>query len=244
MLLLKNTVSKFFVLICLFFYLYSVPLSFIPLHVGSRVVLAVAGFFILIFHLAKQAGIRKDILIKKDILIYAGIFALLIFFSLTAIFLNGTKDLEFVTYPVSLSLILLAAYFIHFIVKKTNRIVTYETIMNLIVTAVLIQVLLALFSFLSPAVSNFLLSIQSINELEASKIQETMTLRLVGFGSTFFGAGLINGFALMTIAVLVKKPGISYYRIFLLSLAFLIIFVLGMMMARTTIIGFVLAIVY
>jgi len=122
MLLLKNTVSKFFVLICLFFYLYSVPLSFIPLHVGSRVVLAVAGFFILIFHLAKQAGIRKDILIKKDILIYAGIFALLIFFSLTAIFLNGTKDLEFVTYPVSLSLILLAAYFIHFIVKKTNRI--------------------------------------------------------------------------------------------------------------------------
>jgi hypothetical protein len=241
---LKNLIGKVVVFVCLFFYLYSIPFRFIPLHIGSRVVLGIAGFIILIFQIVKEAETKKDIFIAKDIVVYVSIFALIVFFSLISIFFNDTRDLEFVTYPISLCLILLAAYFIHFIVKKTYRVITYETIMNLIVIAVLVQVLLALSSFLSPAINNFLISLQSINELEASKIEQTMSLRLVGFGSTFFGAGLINGFALMIIAVLIKKRDIRYSRILFLSFAFLAIFVLGMMMARTTIIGFILAIGY
>lgn len=242
--ILKNIIGKSFVFICVFFYLYSVPFSFAPFGIGTRVYLAIAGFIILIFQLTKQAELKKDIFIRKDTLVFALTFVFIIFISLISVFLNNTRDIQFITYPISLCLILLAAYFIHFILKKNYRIISFETIMNLIVIAVLVQVILALLSFLFPSVNNFLLGLQSINELEASKIEQTMTIRLMGFGSTFFGAGLINGFTLIIIAVLIKKPNTSYGRILFLSFAFLAIFSLGMMMARTTIIGFILAITY
>jgi hypothetical protein len=76
--------------------------------------------------------------------------------------------------------------------------------------------------------------------LDESVIEKTVELRLIGFGSRFFGAGLVNAYALILISFVVSfaksKKELLFY-----AFSFLIIFVIGMMMARTTLIGFILS---
>ena len=239
---LINIMQRSAVLFCFFFYLYSVQLRGMPF--GSRVVLAMLGLFFLVFRMVKEIETKGDAGISKRLLIYALSFAAIIFVSFFTVIFNGTHDYEFIKYPVSLVLILLAGYFIYKKKKKSHRQLSYETVMYYIICAVLIQVLLALISFLSPAFSDLLLSIQTFSELDISKIEETATLRLTGFGSTFFGAGIVNGYALICIAVLLKNKNIKWRNILFLSTSFLLIFTLGMMMSRTTIIGAGIAIIY
>lgn len=234
--------NKLLLLLCIFFYLYSVQLVGFPF--GTRIILALCGLFVLIFTKLKEIDIKKDVFISKYFYWYCLCFAAIIFFSFFAIFINGTNDYEFVRYPLSMIFILLAGYFIHFILKKTYGEVSYEKLMYFIILAVLIQALISLLSFLSPAVSEALLNIQSFSEIDVAKMEETFSFRLNGFGSTFFAAGIINGFALMLIAFLIKSKKNFGSKTYFLALCFLIIFVLGMMMARTTIIGFLLAILY
>ncbi len=90
--------------------------------------------------------------------------------------------------------------------------------------------------FSIPALREFLNSIQIYNEHEIKVLQETQNFRLNGFGSRFFGAGIINGFALILITSLIKFHK-KETKVLILSFAYLFIFVFGMMMARTTIIG-------
>ncbi|WP_153798250.1 hypothetical protein [Foetidibacter luteolus] len=234
--------KKGFLQLCIFFYIYSVQLTGIPF--GSRILLAMSGFAILVFTIDKQVKTFKQILIKKELLTYFFLFGLIILVSVLSLILNNTRDYEFVKYPVSLVLIILAAYFIHFIAKKTYRNISYETIMKYILVAVLIQVMLALLSFLFPPFADILNRIQSISEFDISKLEETAEFRLTGFGATFFGAGIVNSYALLIVAVLLSNPGNSNRRIFFLTLSFIMVFVLGMMMARTTIIGLGMAAIY
>ncbi len=236
--------GKIFVQVCVFFYLYSVQFNGIPFHIGTRIILSASGLLILLFNCIKQLDHRKDIFISRDLVGYMIAFLVLSSFSIACIFLNGTSDIEFVKYPLSLVFILLAGYCIYFMLKKVYKQVTYEIIMYHIIIAVLIQVVLSLTSFLSPLVNDILISIQYVSDQDISKIEETTGFRLIGFGSTFFGSGIVNGYALMLIAVLLKKKTAGRLQVFFLSFLFLVIFVLGMMMARTTLVGFILAIIY
>jgi hypothetical protein len=221
-----------------------VQLIVLPFGLGSRIALALCGSVVLLFNIDKQTQSKKDIFIQKDIIQYFFVFAALIIISFIALVLNNTRDFEFVKYPLSITFILLACYFLHFLIKKVHKKITYEIIMRYIMVAVLIQVLVSLVSYLSPQVNTFLIHIQNLNELDTSKIEETGAHRFIGFGSTFFGAGLINGFALMVIAVLLKDKRLSGIKIFMYSMTFFIILLLGVMMARTTLVGFGFALLY
>ena len=47
-----------------------------------------------------------------------------------------------------------------------------------------------------PALHDFMYSIIRLNELEDEMVDSTYGMRLQGWGSNFFGAGIINGLAL------------------------------------------------
>ncbi len=239
-----RVLAKIVIQLCFFFYLYSVQLIIIPFGIGSRVALALCGLIIFLFNLEREVQLRKDIFIQKGILKYIFAFALIIFVSLLTIALNKTRDFEFVQYPVSIVLILAAAYFIHFLIKKVHKKITYEIVMKYIIVAVLIQVIISLISYLSPQINELLMRLQNLNALDISKIEETGEHRFIGFGSTFFGAGMINGFTLMILAVMLKRKPLTRIKIFMYSLVYFIILLLGLMMARTTLIGFALSLIY
>jgi hypothetical protein len=212
--------------------------------VSTRLLLAFTGLIVLVFIVTKQANEAKDIFIGKNFIRYLLAFAAIIFISAVSIIINGTTDMEFIKYPLSLVFILLAGYLLHFLTRKVYGKINYIIILDFIIAAVLVQVLIALLAFMIPAFSEALLNIQNFSSLEASKLESTTGFRLNGFGSTFFGAGVINGFALLSIAVMVKQPKISGRRILYLSFAFVAILALGAMMARTTLVGGVMGILF
>jgi len=195
------------------------------------------GMTVLIFSITKQASLFKDVFISKSFIRYLITFAAITAVSVFTVVINGTNDIEFIKYPLSLIFILLAGYFLHFIIRETYGKINSVIILYFIVAAVLVQVIIALISFLVPSFSNVLQNIQNLNDFDASKLADAAGMRLNGLGSGFFGAGLINGLALLSVAVLVKQSNNSTRRILYLSFAFVAILGLGSMMARTTLIG-------
>ncbi len=235
-------IEKCLLFACFFFYLY--PVQFLYMPASTRIILSMAGMVVLVFSITKQATDKKNIYISRNLIRYFVAFAAIIFISVVTIAINGTSDFEFIKYPLSLIFILFAGYLLHFLTRKIYGRINYVLILDFVVAAVLLQVLISLLAFLIPPFSDALQSIQNFSDLDVSKLEETAGFRLNGFGSTFFGAGVINGFALLSIAVLVKQKNIQGKRIAYLSFAFVTILALGAMMARTTLVGGVLAILY
>lgn len=239
--LLQNNSKLYycFLHIIFFFYVYSIQFSSIPFGIGTRVILAILGFSHLFLLILKQKMFFSYD--KKFNTLFILLFGISLV-SLASILINRTKDFEFVKYPISILLIFFAGYFISLLLKKTvsaeNR---AELISKIIVNVVFIQVVLSLVIFLNPPFREVLNSIQIASDVDESMLTSTEEFRLVGFGSKFFGAGAVNGFALLLIAGLIKTDKNIKSKIFLYSFMFLIIFALGMMMARTTIIGFFMA---
>jgi hypothetical protein len=198
------------------------------------------GFFIYFFEVFKN---KKNIVFSKHFLnIYTALF-LISFFSLLSLVYNRTRDIEFfVKYPISIGIIIFASYFVNKMIsfknKDENKI---PAIMQLFINVVIIQIIIALIMFSFQPARDFLNSIQVTSDQELKVLDETLEFRLNGFGSRFFGSGIINGFALILIASIIKFNGQTKIRVFKYSMVFLFIFIFGMMMARTTIIGVLLA---
>lgn len=221
----------------IFFYVYSVKFIFLPL--GTRVILGVMGFLLVSFNLLRR---YSNLSVELKYLKYLFSLILLIPISILSNVINSTDDYEFVRYVVSIIVINLAAYFVVHVLIKLNPKLNFENLAYIVVNAVLFQSLLAMLMFLSLPFKDFIYSLQSISVGDIEKLNKVNEFRLIGFGSYFFGAGVIHGFALILIAAcLVNGNSISKKFNLLFALKFVIVLSVGMMMARTTIIGAFLA---
>lgn len=224
--------------ITLFFYVYSIQLVWLPFGIGTRIVLAILGLGLFLSKI--KGGLRFNKSFFSFIFILIGLSLI----SLFSILVNITNDYQFVGYPFSILLILLASYFTFnfFLVKKEiTSINCFKVISEGIVYVVLGQSILAFLMFLNPALANFFNSIQVFIELDVSKLEESLNLRLVGFGIKFFAFGIVNGYALILITSLLKNEEYSASKRTFLWISYLLIFIIGMMAARTTVIGFILS---
>jgi hypothetical protein len=95
--------------------------------------------------------------------------------------------------------------------------------------------------FFFPVLTEQLLSLLAHSSLEASTIERTSGTRLIGWGIAFFDAGITNSYVLILIAILFRNNKFNTRYTFFYLFSFIIIFLIGMMIARTTIIGFCLA---
>ncbi len=218
----------------IFFYLFPISFSFIPFGLTTRIWFSIFGFFLLIVKLI----FGKEILIQRNILkiIYLMVgFVILSFISLS---INGSFDLQFVLYPFSLLLILFASFLIIHVFNYN-----FDVIIKYLIFAILVQNILSLIMFIYPNVGQFLNSIQNISELDQLKFGELSELRLLGFGSSFFGSGIINCFGLLLITYSYVKSINKPYRFYYVFL-FLVIGFIGVLKARTTFLGILLSIIY
>ena len=237
----ESVLYYYFLHIILFFYIYSIQFIGVPFGIGTRVFLGVLGFLYFISEIViKGKTFNFD---RRFFSIFASLF-LICFVSMVSLIYNGTKDVEFLLkYPVSIIIIVFASYFVTkltLFIKDEDR---FSILIDLCINVVLFQSILSVLMFLNSPLRDFLNSIQINSELELRLLEETIEFRLVGFGAKFFEAGYINGFALMLIATMIKWNDLGRIKVLKYAIIFLVIFVLGMMMARTTIIGFLLAII-
>lgn len=192
--------------------------------ISTRVMMGVMGFFILLnsFRLNIISPFKGAILI-----------AILSIFSAIS---NQTWDFAFVGYVGSMFLILFAAYFfLSLFPQYSIRDNSINKLLQIFVICVLIQSVATVLMFIFPSLGEILQNIFPI-VARKSQLEDASGFRLLGIGSAFFGAGVVNGLALIIIIYLYLKG--QFKNPIVLMIDYLIIFMVGLMMARTTIVGF------
>ena len=205
--------------------------------------MAMAGVGLVLYALDLAKGRAPQI--NRDGFQIAVIAALVSLCGLASVIINNTNDYTYATYIVSMFVWLGGAYTAVKIVKWLHGYVSAELICNYIIGVCVGQCILALLIDLIPnikfAVEKYVLGFDfvSVDRLDA-------TGRLYGIGAAVDVAGTRFSASLIMIAFLLQNTQqcnlISYRYVYVIS--FLIIAVVGNMIARTTTVGLVMAVVY
>ena len=223
----------------LFFYIYSVQFKVGSGAIGSRVLLGLLGFILMIYILLKE----KNLMVNKNIIKVLTLLVLIVMASVSSLLINGTNDLTFIKYPISMIVIMFACYFVNWVMSKCNKNIDFKCVATTIINVVCIQILLSILLFLLPDLKEFVFNIQYFTDYELNIIRDTFDFRLVGCGSFFFGAAIVNGFAIILVSLIIRNYKLNTHELISIGVKYFIIFVFGMMMARATLIGFGLSII-
>lgn len=160
------------------------------------------------------------------------------FLSLISILINSTSDISFVIYPLQILYLLLLSYAIFYILISFYPCITFDTIIYYVILVLLIQGVISIIMFLNPRINDFLFSLQGI-DMTSRAILMYLGQRLIGLGCFYFGGGLIYGFGLiLLVLLLLKKINIDKTLLIFLYITLLII---GIFFARTCLIGAVIS---
>lgn len=224
-----------------FFYIFTVTFAYIPLGVHTRLLMGIGGFLIYLSRKLVFFVPPFSLKIDRNIMLLFLLSLSVCILSFISILYNGTCDSVYVTFPVSILLVLSAGYFVIFFFEKTYGYASFKLIANYIIGAVVFQMFISIFFFLFPVLKNLFNSIIVLDSLEADALALTAEIRLSGFGINFFDAGVLNSCVLILIAILLSKEHCKR-NLILYSWAFFLILVVGCMMSRTTLLGGGLAI--
>lgn len=117
------------------------------------------------------------------------------------------------------------------------------TLLYYIVAAIVIQGIISIAMYQNAAINSFFMSIQMVDELILYKLKDTEGERLIGYGTAFFGAGIIYGAALICMAYIIVKKQFNLLQSILWAAVYAFVFFVGVLSARTTIIGLAASII-
>lgn len=231
-------IAKIFFTIILFFFIYPVKLKGLPF--SFRILIAPIGFvWLLKDYLAGNLYISKKILR----LLLAIILVTLV--SYVSIFIvNDTAEYTYLLFAVPVFTYILSAYAFVKFAYKIYPDFSFHKLALYLITVTLLQAIISIIMFLVPAVNTFLMSIQQLDEFSSRAVTKAIGLKLLGFGESFFALGVFNSVALIFIVILLKNTKQPFKIKMYLILAYLFIFVIGMMQARTTSVGLIMSICY
>ena len=217
-------------LLILFFYIY--PIIFIGLPLSTRILYALGGVFLFIC---------QRFIDKRLFSVWWGLVPVALC-SVGSGILNLTFDFTFVFYAFSQIAIFFVSHAMVYVFGRKKKNFDLSDFLKCFVYVVGIQSLLALLMFLFPALHDFMYSIIRLNELEDEMVDSTYGMRLQGWGSNFFGAGIINGLALILMTYLFLNKRVR--RLWCFTILYVFILVIGILIARTTLIGFLFSLFY
>ncbi|MBP8789838.1 MAG: hypothetical protein KBH01_00240 [Breznakibacter sp.] len=196
--------------------------------------LTVIGFFCYFF-------LKKKLTVDKCFLRIIGSYLLIAIWTFICSTINGTSDFFFVS-QVKYNIFDLFAIFSIILIGGTS--LDYRQLLITIMLIVVVQCLIAVGNFLLPSFREILYSIQLHSEIEEGMLSSTIEHRLVGFGASFFYAGIINGIAIIIIGFYLSNYSIQLKEMLLIVISFGLILAIGTMMARTTLTGLTLVILF
>lgn len=221
-------------------YFFPFEFTFLP---GMNTKMAMAGVGLILYAIDLAKGRAPQI--NKDGFVITVIAILVSLCGLTSVIINNTNDYTYATYFVSMFVWLGGAYTAVKMVKWLHGYVSVDLICNYLIGVCVGQCVLALIIDSVPSFKDFVDRI-----VVGFDFVETETLtranRLYGIGAGVDVAGSRFAAVLVIIAAFLQKYSTStrkkYMWIYLL--AFIFISVVGNMMARTTTVGVMVAIVY
>jgi len=231
-------VSVFLTLIVTSLYLF--PFELIVLKgVNSKMVLALLGGILFFLKLVQERTVSVN---KRVFLLF--ICGCLV--SLVGVFsavYNNTPDYAYATYLVSMLVWMSGAYFVCRVIRLAHEECNLRVLCNYMIAVCVIQCILALYIDLSPWFKHLVDEYieQGQDFLNGKKVK-----RLYGIGASLDVAGSRFAAVLTVVMYQLITPwkGKRCYHYLLYMLAFILIGLLGNMIARTTLIGLVLALGY
>ena len=234
---MSKIIGIVFITIITSFYFFPFEFVFLP-GINTKMALAGIGLVILGIRLAKgqRSMINKDI---ATITLYALGISLASF--ITVIY-NNTNDYSFASYFISMWVWLGGAYTVTICIKLIHGQLSVRLLANYLIAVCVAQCIIAFSMTLYEPLKLWVDSFLGGEEAFMGKAEG----RIYGIGAALDVAGLRFSAVLVMIAYLCTKiRGTSHDRyMWIYLLAFLIITVLGNMIARTTTMGVVLAISY
>lgn len=217
------------------FYFFPVDFTFLPFN--TKNLLAAVGIIFVIIELVRT----KDFSIPRQLLILLLISSMVSIMSLISITYNQTPDDTYVTYIRSAVIWLSGAFAVGYIIRAVHGRIDVPIMVHYLIGV-------CLFQCVSAMLINF---IPSVREFVDHYIQQGQNLlikmgRLYGIGASLDVAGSRFAAVLVAIAFLIasspKRVSIGMSTFYFLS--FIVITIVGNMIARTTIIGTVIGIIW
>lgn len=214
------------------------PFEFVFLpNMNTKMIMAGVGLAVIAIQSAKKrkSSIDSDFL---ALLIYGSLVSLIGFASTVY---NNTSDYTYATYVVSMLVWLSSSYVIVSAIRQVHGRVSVELVINYLIAVCVAQCLLALTMDLYTPLKNFVDSF-----LASEGFMGKVESRLYGIGCSLDVAGTRFSAVLVMIACMCADSSKvkSNKSLALYLTAFAIITTIGNMIARTTIIGFIIALLY
>lgn len=218
------------------FYYFPIEFSFLP-GLNTKMCLAVVGILLAVFNLIQKRTIKFPSNIVR-------IEALAIFVSVlgfVAVIANNTPDYAYATYFVSMTVWLSGAYTTCSLIKAIHKQLSVENVTIYLVCVCVAQCIMAIVIDSSPVVKNLVDTYIMQDQFFLNKVE-----RLYGIGASLDTAGVRFSICLIMLTYVMNKnkSHMTSGRLFLYALAFMLIAVIGNMVARTTIVGVVLSVLY
>lgn len=222
------------------FYFFPFTFTFLP-GVNTKMAMAAVGLVVLGIQLSRS---RNSIFSKDAVVI--SLYALVVSFAcFIAVTLNETRDYTYVTYIISMWVWLSAAYVAVKYMRVVHGYISVELVCNYLIAVCVFQCIAALIIDAVPAVKNFATTyISDLGPTQMAMMKESG--RLYGFGAALDPAGsrfaavlVIIAFIASRITATTRSNTLVWY-----ILSFLFIAVVGNMIARTTTVGVIIALIY
>lgn len=221
------------------FYFFPFEFSFLPGY-NTKMIMALLGLGLWGINMAKRRTFSSN-----SSLVTLSVMALVVsLVGLASVILNNTRDFTYASYIMSMWVWLGGAYFVVEIITSVHKKVSVELICHYLIGVCAAQCIMAILIDNNAAVKDFVDRL-----VEASGFIDQSNLvnrdRLYGIGCALDVAGTRFAAILIMIAALIgKHKGTNLYRLYAYLISFVIITVIGNMIARTTTVGVVLAIIY
>lgn len=218
------------------FYFFPFEFTFLP---GVNTKMAMAGVGLVLLGL--QLGKARNQLFSKDMVTISAYALLVSLTSFIAVTLNETRDYTYVSYIISMWVWLSAAYVAVSVMRKIHGYVSVELVCNYLIAVCVFQCVSALLIDFVPSFRNIVHAyILGTRELYHE------TERLHGIGALLDPAGSRFAVVLTMIVFLAVRIANSTKRTQILwyLLAFLLIAIVGNIIARTTTVGIIIALAY
>ena len=207
--------------------------------VNTKMMLAAIALAILLLRMVY----KRDLTMTKDFLYLSMLAGVVSFCGFVAVTYNNTDDYAYATYLTSAWTWWGAAYTVSRLIGWIHGRLTWRLVVNYLTAVCVFQCVAAVLIDMQPAVKAFVDSYieQGQDFLNSYRIQ-----RLYGIGASLDIAGLRFAAVLVMIIYLLANADIQkrWYEYFAYFLSFTIITVAGNMIARTTLVGTIIALAY
>ncbi|MBR3985164.1 MAG: hypothetical protein IKJ92_09495 [Bacteroidaceae bacterium] len=222
------------------FYFFPIEFTFLP---GVNTKMAMAGFGLVV--LAVQMALRRKPYVDEGIFRFSAIAIVVSLFGLLSITYNETHDYTYATYIVSMWVWLSGAYVVVTLMRALHGYVSVELVCNYLIAVCTAQCILALMIDSIPTFKAFVDTyVSGFGFVDTSRLRKSE--RLYGIGAGLDVAGLRFSAVLCSIAFITSRIASTtrknYISVYLIC--FVIIGLVGNMIARTTTVGVILAIAY